>query len=808
MFGLIILVIIGLLIYYFYPKSTLSSTEQPTITDEISKLKRAHNELQQCQLADPQIQTEKENISSALFNLIYKLKQKTNEQTSASSLKNNQSEISTNLASPVFAPISLIAKKTAPPIDNTNILLFIGAFLIVTAAGLFIGYSYDNLSNIFKFFALSLFALTFYLSGLYLYKNKTHLKPAGLTFLIIGLILFPLLGIGYHNLFPETNTYNVMIAFSLLTCSIYFFTYQLIAQKALIYLSLLSFLIFEQTFVLRFGLPNIFHSVFNLITAAIILLAARIEKIKANNLNQDFTFISHLLAPTSLLLIFQSANISESFLFDFGLNSGILALFYYLNLLLSPKKEMHYQFSSLALLSSLTAFLFHYQVEFLTIILILTITNFSLLYLGNFTKYCPLKNNIFAYLTQVALFVTIISTNFFNQDNLALINLIVLNFMILVNFGYTYFRRQPSIEYLLFFILSFAFTLYFSLKNIFPDYHLLPHYGILLSCSLPLLYAYLHRNFIPHLQTIFWLILISNMVSTLDYFSVSTYGFFLATHLVFFVTYYLLEKNYFTLYLNLLFPVFILFNLQYSQSLSLHHLLAFFSIISLSFLTAYYYQFKWFNQAFIPALIYQAASLFLVFQDSNSVSIIFSHSDQFLAYSLIILFSSLSFIIPYCHTKKTLFLQTIGTLLIFSFYSFMAYDNPYDFPFINIALLPWSLFFLCSHFYQKYFLAKENDYYLTLASFFLILPTTILAPFIQFFQLVLLIEGSLLIILGHTHALKNIKNIGLLAVILDAIFFISPFILDIPSWLILGFTGLLFLSISVFLAMKKKEQRI
>lgn len=805
MFDIIILAFIGLLIYYFYPKNTSSSTDQSSSVDNVSRLTRAHNEIQQCQFADPQMQAEKENISTALFDLIYKLKQNTNNQTSASSLENNQSAIPASLNSPVLAPSSLIAKKTTPPIDNANILLFIGAFLIVTAAGLFIGYSYDNLSNIFKFFALSLFALTFYLSGLYLYKNKTHLKPAGLTFLIIGLILFPLLGIGYYHLFPAGNPYNIMIAFSLITCGIYFFTYQLIAQKALIYLSLLSFLIFEQTFVLRFGLPSIFHGIFNLITATIILLAARVEKIKTNNLNQDFTFISHLLAPTSLLLIFQSANISESFLFDFGLNSGILALFYYLNLLLSPKKDMYYQFSSLALLSSLTAFLFHYQVEFLTIILILTITNFSLLYLGNFTKYCTLKNNIFAYLTQVALFVIITSTNFFNQDNLALINFIVLTFMILVSFGYTYLRRQPSIEYLLFFILSFAFTLYFSLKNIFPDHHLLPHYGALFACSLPLLYAYLHRNFIPHLQVIFWLILIGNMVSTLDYFSLSTYGFFLATHFVFFVTYYLLEKNYFTLYLNLLFPIFILFNLKYSQSLSLHHLLAFYSIISLSLLTAYYYQFKWFNQAFIPALIYQAASLFLVFQDSNSAPSIFTYSDQFLAYSLIILFSSLSFIIPYYHTKRPLFLQTIGTLLILSFYSFMAYDNPYDFPFINIALLPWSLFFLCSHFYQKYFLAKENDYYLTLASFFLILPTTILAPFIQFFQLVLLIEGSLIIIFGHTHSLKNIRNIGLLAIILDAIFFISPFILDIPSWLILGFTGLLFLSIAVFLAMKKKE---
>ena len=74
--------------------------------------------------------------------------------------------------------------------NNINLLLYLGAFLIVSAAGIFVSFSWQDYSGAAKFFCFLLLTLIFSFCGLGFYKSKLY-KSAGITFIGIGAILLP-----------------------------------------------------------------------------------------------------------------------------------------------------------------------------------------------------------------------------------------------------------------------------------------------------------------------------------------------------------------------------------------------------------------------------------------------------------------------------------------------------------------------------------------------------------------------------------------------------------------------------------------
>ena len=80
---------------------------------------------------------------------------------------------------------------------NLNILLYVGSFLIVAAAALFVTFI---MPAIVKLVGLMFVTAAFYLSGLLLHTHSVRLKPAALAFVGTGLAMIPFIGFALASL--------------------------------------------------------------------------------------------------------------------------------------------------------------------------------------------------------------------------------------------------------------------------------------------------------------------------------------------------------------------------------------------------------------------------------------------------------------------------------------------------------------------------------------------------------------------------------------------------------------------------------
>jgi len=235
-------------------------------------------------------------------------------------------------------------------VDNINILLYIGAFLIVVAAGIFIGFNYQLLSGEAKTVFLILFTLLFYGSGLYLYLKTDKLKPAGETFATIGLILFPLCGLAYYKFVLDSASGNIVwFITSVLTLIFYVITIKYFKKVYINYL--LSFVIlsiFESSLSL-FEAP-IYYFFWGMIIFA---LLAKIFTAKGKHelgLNAPLNLISIYLTPLSVLAALFL--VSEHGWMPVGVNLILASVYYLLSSLVTSRKEYSsgYLFVSLVFL--------------------------------------------------------------------------------------------------------------------------------------------------------------------------------------------------------------------------------------------------------------------------------------------------------------------------------------------------------------------------------------------------------------------------------------------------------------------------
>jgi len=98
------------------------------------------------------------------------------------------------------APTEPLAERGMKAIQNINVLLYLGSFMIVIAAGTFVGSNYGSIDNLTKVLLLGTLSAIFYLTGLGLYSYTDKIKPAGVTFTAIGLLIAPLVGLSVQNL--------------------------------------------------------------------------------------------------------------------------------------------------------------------------------------------------------------------------------------------------------------------------------------------------------------------------------------------------------------------------------------------------------------------------------------------------------------------------------------------------------------------------------------------------------------------------------------------------------------------------------
>lgn len=85
----------------------------------------------------------------------------------------------------------IAAEKEQRTVANLNKLLYVGSFMIVAAAALFVNLT---MPAMVKLAALALVMLAFYVAGLVLYEKSVKLRPAAIAFTGTGLAILPFVG--------------------------------------------------------------------------------------------------------------------------------------------------------------------------------------------------------------------------------------------------------------------------------------------------------------------------------------------------------------------------------------------------------------------------------------------------------------------------------------------------------------------------------------------------------------------------------------------------------------------------------------
>lgn len=82
--------------------------------------------------------------------------------------------------------------------NSINLLLYIGAFLIISAAGIFVSFQWETIPGVIKALLMTLVGVSFFGSGWYFYSIP-KIKNAGSTFIAIAAILIPVIGSAWYT---------------------------------------------------------------------------------------------------------------------------------------------------------------------------------------------------------------------------------------------------------------------------------------------------------------------------------------------------------------------------------------------------------------------------------------------------------------------------------------------------------------------------------------------------------------------------------------------------------------------------------
>jgi hypothetical protein len=211
-------------------------------------------------------------------------------------------------------------------LDNINLLLFLGAFLVVVSAGIFVGYNFSTLSGGFKTGFLALFATTFYVSGIVLYLRAPKLRPAGTTFTGIGLVLVPLVGLAAYNFTSaHDNGPAVWFVTSLATLVLYAFTLAATRQTYITYFMAFTTLSLFESSVSLFNLP-VYWFGWGMGATAIVLATLARWRGWWTEAKDSLLLSANLFVPLSLLLtLFQSA---DNWPTPLGITFALAGMFY------------------------------------------------------------------------------------------------------------------------------------------------------------------------------------------------------------------------------------------------------------------------------------------------------------------------------------------------------------------------------------------------------------------------------------------------------------------------------------------------
>lgn len=196
-----------------------------------------------------------------------------------------------------------VATATTPtiqrePLNNTLLLLYFGAFLLVTSVGLFVALA--SFDGILRTIIVALTALALYGGGLWLYATNKKLRQAGISFMGSGLIIAPLTGVAWYNLVSDqTNGGAIWLATSIACLGLYLHALLTVKNSFVAYLLIGSFVSCIQSAVLTIELPAYGYA-WGLAVAGLIL--AVVTRARSNSLefNNSSEVSAQILTPLSI----------------------------------------------------------------------------------------------------------------------------------------------------------------------------------------------------------------------------------------------------------------------------------------------------------------------------------------------------------------------------------------------------------------------------------------------------------------------------------------------------------------------------
>src|SRR4030042_4238251 len=247
--------------------------------------------------------------------------------------------------------------------DNSiNLLLYLGAFLIVASASIYVGFAWETIGGVSKAALLSLLTLAFFGFGTWFY-NVPKIKQAGATFIAIAALLIPFNGLAWYNFVLEPAGYSiggVWLATSIIAVLTYSFLAYFIRHPFYTYIAGFGSLSMVLSLVNTAELNREFYVLGGIFSSFVLLLSTKLftksSDVGLKNYIAPLTVSAHIIMPISLVFGLLLAAASDT-LFTFEVvASAFLASLYYATAY-DFAKEAGYLYASL-LIFPVFSFLF------------------------------------------------------------------------------------------------------------------------------------------------------------------------------------------------------------------------------------------------------------------------------------------------------------------------------------------------------------------------------------------------------------------------------------------------------------------
>jgi hypothetical protein len=681
--------------------------------------------------------------------------------------------------------------------DNSiNLLLYLGAFLIITAALVFVGFQWDQFSGPLKAGVFSLFTLVFLFMGLW-FVTIDKIKSAGLTFTAIGALLVPVAGMAWYTfVFKDIgiSQYPVLLVTSLVCLLLYTFLSQSGHGLLYAYLSPLSvYALILSAANLTTTLPAANFSLIT-ITSLGLTLIAKYSRLPLPP--KTLTHITHGVTALSVIILIPTLGATGQLTHPAALiGLATLIVFYVVNFVLED--QIGFLYLALAL-GPFTLFQLTQYLNMNTTHTALTLLLNMCVYLAVsiiFHHYRYLKEaeaNVFAALV-IGLIVFVFTTATALPASIGVLTTCLLALGSLI--GYTI---NPQAAYLYFsgFFLSLAIRL--SFLHVFllsPNSILLVATYTLIAITLLFTHLTLHpKPYAPallHLSVYFGFI---SLVPALGMYPQITLLLFLYSALA---TYYAFRRTdvVASFVANPLF-VLTIYTLWVYLKLDRDALPLLFSATALGFYTLH----KRVPSTLSPAYLASGLSLALITPVLTAPLYPFTRQ---MAFPILSSFLS-SFLFAYHWTKdrQSGFLYFSGAIftltLIWATRALGLTDTLY-------TTIPLSLYFMGVSLHRFYLKDSTSDALAVIGALILYLPSFILSfdtnPAKH--TLALILAGITFISSGISLQAKIFRDLGIIGIIIAVVPYTYTYILGLPRWLVIAIIGALFIAVALYLLLRR-----